>query len=296
MHLEQAADLNRYVDPSIPLTWAVRWQNLKPGLPILACGSLMLVEQVAFRLWLNDRSLRSELLLLAACALVPTVVIMLASEVQVRIAHRTRRKLKLKAKQVSINPARFNRIALDRILGWRLEPVAEAPEFSKLTLEYSLDKKRKTLREWSMVIRSEQERAFLSEMEQLHKMGLTAADVVRLKHPLMRMKVKRRLRSTAALAVGLYFLMHGLPLLGGSLFPASAESDQSRRGSRFTVREKAKLRQFVAQHFASPEEFRKFMIITAGSLTVLGAGFYFWGLSAIKKDNALAAVEIDAAT
>jgi hypothetical protein len=89
--------------------------------------------------------------------------------------------------------------------------------------------------------------------------------------------------------------MHGLPLLVGCLFPSSGEAEQSRSGSRLTVREKAKLGQFVVQHFSSLEEFRKFMIVTAGSLTVLGAGFYFWGLSAIKKDNARAAAEGDAA-
>jgi len=251
---------------------------------------------VAFRLWLNDRSLRSGLLLLAACALVPVVVIMLAFEVQVRITHRSRRKLKLGANHVSVSPAKYNRVAFDKIRAWRLEPVADAPEFSKLTLEYSLDKKAKLVREWSMVLRSEQERAFLAEMEQLGRTASTATQVVRLTQPLARKKVNRRLRSTAALALGFYFLIHGLPVLSGSLFPSSEESDQSRRGSRqFTVRERARLRQFVAQHFASPEEFRKFMIITAGSLTVLGAGLYFWGLSAIKKKNALAAAEGEAA-
>src|SRR5437899_1567082 len=200
MQFEQPADLNRYVDPSIPLTWRVRWQALKPSLPlILICGSLVLVEQVAFRLWLNGRSLRSELWLLVACALGPTFLVGLASEVQVRITHRSKRKLKLEAKQVSISPAKYNRVASDKIRAWRLEPVAEAPEFSKLTLEYSLDKKAKLVREWSMVLRSEQERTFLSEMEQLGRTGSTATQVVRLTQPLARKKVNRRLRSTAAL-------------------------------------------------------------------------------------------------
>jgi hypothetical protein len=87
------------------------------------------------------------------------------------------------------------------------------------------------------------------------------------------------------------FLIHGLPVLGGCLSPASGEAEQSRPGSRLSARGKAKLLEFVAGHFASLEQFRKFMIITGGSLTVLGVGFYFCGLSAIKKENALAAAQ-----
>jgi hypothetical protein len=290
MQFEQGAELNRFVDASIPLTWAVRWQAWKPSLPLLICGSLFLVEQVAFRLWLNNRSLRSELPLLAACALVPIALIMIAFEVQVRITHRSKRKLKLGAKHISISPAKYNRVALERIRSWRLEPVAEAPVFSKLMLEYALDKKHKLLREWSMVFRPEQKGAFLSEMEQLRQTSQTSAEVLLLTQPLVRRKVKRRLRSGAAVALGFYCIMHGLPLLGGSLFPSSGESEQSGRGSQFTAREKAKLREFLALHFASADEFRKFMIVASGTLTILGAGFYFWGLSAIKKENALVAV------
>jgi hypothetical protein len=291
MQFEQPAVLNRYVDASIPFTVKVRWQALKPCLPLLICSSLLLVEQVLFGLWLNDRSLRSGLPLLAACALAPVVVIMLAFEVQTRVTHRSKRKLKLEAKKVYISPAKYYYIAFKQILGWRLEPVAEAPEFSKLTLEYSLDKKRKLLREWSMILRHEQECNFLSELEQLQRAGSTSAEVVRLPQPLVRKKVNRRLRSAAAVALGFYFLIHGLPVLGGCLFPASGETEQSRPGSRLSARGKAKLREFVALHFSSLEEFRKFMILAGASLTALGAGLYFWGLSAIKKENALAAAE-----
>jgi len=284
MQFEQPAELNRYVDSSIPLTWAVRWRALKFGLPLLACGSIMLAEQVAFRLWLNDR-LSSELHLIAVCAVAPIFLIMLALELQLRIAHRTRRRLKLEAKQVSISPAKYNRVRFEKIIAWRLEPVAGRPEFKKLTLEYSLDKKRKVLREWSMVLRTEQERAFLSEMEQLRQVGSITAEVVRLTQPLVRKKANRRLRSTAAVAVGFYFLMHGIPLLGGGLLPASGESEQPRAKSQLTDREKAKFREVVLKHFASPEEFRRFIVFAGGSLTVLGAGLYFSGLSAIRKDG-----------
>jgi hypothetical protein len=274
MQFEQPAELNRYVDSSIPLTWVVRWQALKFGLPLLACGSIMLAEQTAFRLWLNDR-LSSELPLVAVGAVVPIFLIMVALELQFRIAHRTRRRLKLEAKQVSINPAKYNRVRFEKTIAWRLEPVTGRPDFSKLTLEYSLDKKRKVVREWSMVLRPEEERAFLSEMEQLRQVGSITAEVVRLAQPLVRKKANRRLRSMAAVAVGFYFLMHGLPLLLGGLLPASGESEQPRSKSQLTAREEAKFRKVVLEHFASAEEFRRFIVFAGVSLTVLGAGLYF---------------------
>ena len=47
MQFEQPAGLNRYVDPSIPLTWAVRWRLAKPTLPMLVFCSVIVVEQAA---------------------------------------------------------------------------------------------------------------------------------------------------------------------------------------------------------------------------------------------------------
>jgi len=295
MQFEQPAALNKYVDASIPFTWIVRWQALKLSLPVLICCSLLVVEQVLFGLWLNDRTFKSELPLLISCAFGPAVFFMLAYEVQIRIAHRTKRTLKLESKQVYISPAKYYRLAFKHILRWRLEPIAVASELSKLTLEYSLDKKRKLLREWSVVLSRKQERDFLSQLEKLQQPGSTSAEVLRLTQPLVRKKVNRRLRSGAALALGLYFLVHGLPILGGCLSPSSGESQPSRPGSRLSARGKAKLREFVTLHFSSLEEFRRFMIIAGGSMTVLGAAFYFWGVSAVKKENALAAAESDAA-
>src|SRR5438445_4624479 len=95
MQFEQPAELNRYIDATIPHNWTVRWRALKPALPILVCCSILLVEQTAFRLWLNDRSLVSELPLLFVCSLVPVALGMLAFEVQVRLTHRAKRRITL---------------------------------------------------------------------------------------------------------------------------------------------------------------------------------------------------------
>jgi len=127
--------------------------------------------------------------------------------------------------------------------------------------------------------RPDQEQAFSSELEHFRQMGPNAAQVVRIFEPLAPTTSKRRLRSMVAVALGLYLLLHGLPLFGVGLLPPSKHSDRSPSESRFTAKETAKLRLTVARSFASPQQFRQFLFVVGGGLTALGAGLYFWGLS-----------------
>jgi len=286
MQFEQPAELNRYVDPTIPLTWAVRWQSAKTSLHMLLCCSVLLVEQAAFRLWLNDRSLLSGLHLLSACALVPIVFIPLFVEAQIRLGHRTKRKIKLQAKKVSISPAKCTRIPWKQISAWRLQPVANAPGLTKLTMQYALGSKGKMAREWSMVLRQpEQEHSFLSELEQFRQMDSNAAPVVRCAKSAVPQTSNRGLRSTAGVALGIYLLIHGFPVFMVGLTGPTRHSDDSSSDSRFSPNERAKLKQTVIRHFSSPQQFRTFLLVVGGGLTGPGAAFYFWGLSPIKRSD-----------
>jgi len=71
---------------------------------MLLCCSALLVEQVAFRLWLNDGSLLSELPLLAFCFLLPVVLMIAAFEALTRIKQRSKRTIKPEQKRISISP------------------------------------------------------------------------------------------------------------------------------------------------------------------------------------------------
>jgi hypothetical protein len=272
---EQTAELNRHVDATIPLTWAVRWKAIQPVLPMLACCSVLLVEQVVFRLWLNDRIFVEELPLLVACLMLPGALATLASEVQVRISHRSKRRIRLEPKRISITPAKCNRIPWKQVAAWRLEPLPHARGFSKLTLEYSLAKGGKRPREWSMVLRqADQEQALLSELECFRQKGSNTSPVVRLNETAPPRASNRRLRSMGAAALGVYLLLHGLPLLGVGLLPPDRNSHET-HSSRFTSKETAKLKRFVLQTFTSVEEFRRVMLAAGGGLTIMGAGLYF---------------------
>ncbi len=286
MQFEQPAELNRFVDATIPLTWAVRWRSLRSVLPMLLCCSALLVEQVAFRLWLNDRSLLSELPLLVVCSLVPVVLIFVAYEALTRITHRSKRTIKLEPKRVSISPAKYNRIPWKQISAWQVEPLPEGAGFSKLTLSYSLGKGTKHPREWSMVLRqADQEHALISELEHLRQQGVNSTQVARLSAPARPKINTRRVRSMLAVALGLYCILHGLPFLGAGLLPTNRPPDEPQSNSRFTAKEEAKLKRVVRQTFSSPEQFRRSLLTVGGGLTALGAGLYFWGLATPKRNE-----------
>jgi hypothetical protein len=285
MQFEQPAELNRYVDPTVPLTWAVRWKAIKPVLPMLACCSVLLVEQVAFRLWLQDRSLLSELPLLVVCFLFPAPLIMVAFEAQVRLSHRAKRRINLEPKRVSINPAKYSRIAWHQITTWRLEPLPNAPRLSKLTVEHCLDRGRKRLREWSIALRQpEQYYEFLSELEFFRQKGVNSAQLVVLPEPLIQKVSNRRLRSMVAAALGIYLLLHGLPLFLFGLLPPSGPSNEPRT-SRSTATESAKVKKFVVDTFGSREAFRNFLLTGGGGLSAIGAALYFWGISTPRRTD-----------
>jgi len=285
MQIQQPAELNNYVDATIPLTWEVRWRALKPALPLLIICSVLLVEQSAFRLWLDDRDLGSELPLLLVCALTPIALALSAFEAQVRFRHRAKRWIKLDPKRVSISPAKCNYVAWNQISGWRLEPLGTwVPGLSKMTLEYSLDRKGKMRREWSMVLRqSDQEYALSAELEHLRQVGLNTAEVRRLTEPRPTEPIRRCAGPMFALALGFWCLAHGLPLFGVGLLPPEPHRDEPSLNSRFTAAEKAKLQRTVARHFTSLRDFRRFLLVTGGGMTAMGVGLYIWGLTSSKS-------------
>jgi hypothetical protein len=292
MQFEQTAELNRHVDATIPLTWAVRWQSLRLALPLLACCSILFVEQIGFRLWLSDRSLISELPLLFICALTPIGLMMVVLEVQIRVAHWTKRTIKLEPKRISISPAKCDRIAWNQINVWRLEPIAHAPGLSKLTVEYFLGRKSKLRRAWSMVLRQpDQEHAFLSDLEYFRQIGPNTAQVIPFGAPEVPRVSGRRVRGMVAVALGFWCFIHGLPLLGVGLLPARSHADEPGSASSLTARESAKLQRTVVRHFSSAQQFRVFVLIVGGGMTALGAGLYFWGLSSPKRSAEAAVAE-----
>ena len=57
MTLEQKPELNRFVDPSIPLTWGYRWVQLKFILPAWFLVLAFFAEIWVFETWLAGKFL-----------------------------------------------------------------------------------------------------------------------------------------------------------------------------------------------------------------------------------------------
>jgi hypothetical protein len=245
-----------------------------------------MMEMVAFRLWLNDKSLLANLHVFLGIAALPVASILVLAEVLLRSAHRSKRILKLEPKRVSVSPAKYNRIPWQNIKTWQIEPLADAGGFSELTLEYSLGKSGTTLRRWSMVLeRPDQERALLSALDSLRLSGVSSAPLIQLSSPASREAARLPIRISVAIALALFFLLHGMPLLIGGLSNPSSRDTGSSDRSQFTSREKAKLQLFVSRHFThtSPQQFRHFALIAGSGMTSVGAVLYIYALRSLKN-------------
>jgi hypothetical protein len=285
MQFEQPAELNRYVDSTIPLTWSFRWKQYKLFLPVMVFCSAVMVDQLVFRLWLNDRSLISELPLICLAALFPAALFPLMIELQHTIMRRCKRTIKLEPKAVVIipGPGKWG-IAWKRVKWWRLEPVVNAPELAKLTLEYWRYKTGKQLREWSIALRqSDQVPGFLSELDSLRRTAGKAGEVAQLMEPSTPKTSNRPTRGGMRMMFGLFLFLHGFPLLFAGIFFWHRQTNEGK--PRFSPTELAKIQRVVAAHFTSAGQLRHFFLIVGGSLTLLAAGFYFWGLSAMKRSR-----------
>jgi hypothetical protein len=282
---EQPANLNKFIDPTLPLTWAIRWQWYRVVLPIWLFSSVCMTEMFAFRLWLNDRSLVANLPLLIGLAAIPPVFLFLLQEIALRAAHASKRVLKLGEKGVSISPAKHKSILWQNVNRWQLEPIPDAVGFCRLTIEYSIGKRSSWPKEWSMALQDSKVRSdFVTALDVFKQGGFSSVPLTELALP-SPPSIRRfpSVRPFVALAFAMFFLVHGLPLLFGGLYPSHNAQNNSTGDSSYSVREIAKLHRFLSQHFVSLEQFKRFCRIVGGGMTLAGAVLYFYALRSTQK-------------
>lgn len=288
MKFDQPADLNKYVDSTIPLTWAVRWWMLKPALPLLLSCGIILMEMLLFRLWLADESLISKIPLLLLAGSFPTVLTLAVTEIETRLVHHRKRMVELRPKGISISPAGNEFIPWQNVQTWRVEPLADSTTFLKWTIEYSRDKKGELRREWAIILRrSDHEPALLSELEYFRQLGANAAPIVRLPEPRPVAVTRTPIRPMIALGIAFWLFVHGIPLLAAGLLPERRNPDEGRRESRFSESEIAKLGRTAMRFFDSSAQLRRFALITGAGMTALGVGVQVWGLASRKKQQGM---------
>jgi hypothetical protein len=279
MRIVQPSEFNKYVDDTIPLTWAIRWKTIKATLPSLAFSLVLLLEIVAYRSWLDELSPRSILFRLSS---IPTLFIFIGvvMEISVRLGHCTSRYLQPQEKRIKTN--KFW-IPWKRVMGWSLVPIPGQAGLRKLIIAYSFGGRRNRI--WSMVLQyPDQSQALKSELDLLRLGRIMTPPLVETYEPEPPNK-SVRIRGLVLLLLAMFCLLHGMPMLVGVALRSPEHRSNQSSASNLTPKEKEKLGRFVARYFSSPKDFRQFCLLTGGGLTALGAGLYVWGLITIRKDN-----------
>lgn len=264
MTIEQKPELNRFVDPSIPLTWAWRWRQFKFALPVLAFIWACLIEMGLFTAWLTNRLTLEFVMTLAAICLVIPVFIMGLAEIQIRIRQRSKRVVEFTDKKIIIKPSKNAFVPWTKVDRFRLEPVSQSAGLIKLTLFLKgfPKKKQRRLAFWSMVLESFGQTQELGQYLQRKKMeSATNYEIETLQQP----APPERPKPFPFLGLSLYMggiyllLVHGVPMLVPLL---DHHAGNPGGDSKFSPEERAKLGNFIQHHFSSREEFQHFYLVS----------------------------------
>lgn len=270
---EQKAGLNHFVDPSIPLSWSYRWARLRLVLPLLVFITAFLWEMILFGAWLSDWPVFSMIAVCAVVAFIPFALVFFFFEFGVRRAQRSKREIELRDRGALI-PVRLLR--WEQIKIWQFEPIPDFPEYSKLTIEYTTQRKPKRRRFWQMVLeKPTQVQELISELESQKQRRPMNYEVKVLDKasPPRRTGIVSNAGVWQSIA-GYYLFIHGGPMLVKGL---EGRHDQSGQDAQLTPERAAKLARFVHAHFANAKELQHFFITVGGTLTIMAIVLMIWG-------------------
>jgi hypothetical protein len=279
--IEQKPELNRFVDPSIPLTWRYRWEQYRRLLPLILFCSVCLLDQALLHAWLADQMFLGVFVKIAVCGLAISLVLFLGLEFGIRSRHRSKRVIRIEDKGIYLKPSKRQLIRWKEVSAWLAEPIPQEPELSKLTVLLSQSKKpQKTA--WSMVLDKSQMRTMFAELELRKNIPPANFQIDILNEPsLPESRTRFSMAGLCLYLFGFYLLLHGGPLLLSGLTHGHSHGDSG--GSKFTSAEIEKLARFFQAHFSSKAEVRHFFIVAGSVLTGLGLVFMVWGWLLMKR-------------
>lgn len=270
MTFEQPASFNRLVAKPLPRTWGMRWKLIQIYLPILAFITICMAERIGFEMCAHDRFVPGLLLL----ALLPSSFLLAIASISIEIRLRSQggnRVLNVLEKGISFQGVSRPSVRWSRVVAFWFEEIPSEPQLSKITVEYCGDRKTKFPRRWSLVLeRRGQCQALLSELNLLQQQHALKFRI-ELDRPLpVRPPPQNAVLGLSLGLAGMWFLLHGVPLLLVSLQQHKGEphhSDSINRSAKFVV-----------EHFSSAAEFHRFMMETGAILTSIGIGLMVWGI------------------
>ena len=278
MTIEQPPELNRFVDPSIPLTWAYRWRQFQLMLPIWGFIWLCLIETGVTKAWFADRLTWDFISILLGCCLFMVVMVFGLVEIQIRIRQRSKRILQIKEQKIVIKPAKQPFIRWQQVSKFQFEPVAEMPGLTILTIfGFRLKKAAAPRALWSVVLDNSTQVKELLGCLQLNKATTSASyEIETLANPLpIGPVVPLPMLGMSLYFGGLYLLLHGGPLLVLVLFGGHSGHNSSH--SDMSAAKKAWLGNLLTRHFSSVAQFDHFVFWLGLGLTCLGIIFLVWG-------------------
>jgi hypothetical protein len=132
LKIEQPARLNKYVDQTIPITWKTRWSAMKLSLPLMLFCSFLFIEMAALR-WFLGKPVRFDVAAVAAFTF--PLLPLIAAEIQLRVAHQTKRVLKIDDTGVSTSIRGSSvKWRWPTVQAFEICPIAEEPTLRKVVI------------------------------------------------------------------------------------------------------------------------------------------------------------------
>lgn len=271
MTIEQNSELNRFVDPSIPLTWQWRWCQIKMTLPIWVFSFACILEMGLFKAWLSDKLSFGLLLTWLGYCLFALVLIFGIIEAQVRIRQRSKRVIRFESREILVKPAKNQLIRWNKVAKFQFEPIPEAPDLMKfkLFLRCRPNKKLPTHAYWAMVLQNQSQVQELTRYLQANKTETpTNYEIEILDRPWSpEYSTPFPFLGLSLGLGGMYLLLHGVPILLAVINRNRHDSDET---SKLSPVESAKLGHFILKHFSSKEQFNHFFLILSISMIIVG--------------------------
>jgi hypothetical protein len=284
MTIEQRPELNRFVDPSIPLTWNWRWRQFKMTLPVWIFIWVCFLEMSFLQAWLANRlGLNFMLTVFGACLFILFMCFGMA-ETLTRIQQRSKRVIQFLEKKIIVKPAKNQLVRWKNVAKFQFEPVAESPGLTKLNLFLSGRSVQRTPKRafWRMVLENAAQAQDVERYLRNRKTQAPAAfEIEILERPSPPAKpVPYPYLGTSLYMGGVYFLLHGGL---GLLVSLTGGQHDSGGDSKFTPEQRAKLGHFLAGHFSSKEQLHRFFLTLNISLTVAGIGLLILGWRLMRR-------------
>jgi hypothetical protein len=273
MTIEQRPELNRFVDSSIPVTWAKRWRAFKLAFPIWMFACVSVVEMGIFVTTSTGQFSWDKIMAMAVGPVVMFPFFWGLFEVQMYFHGHSRRTLTIKDKRIVMNPVKQPSLSWKSIARFQFEPIPENPSLTKLSVFRTHFKR--IVRHFALVVeKPAQVSPIIRELEKRRHANAAEFQIIVLQKPgpVPAIALPPVLAMSLTMA-GVYLLLHGMALLVIALMPSPHSPGHVSEVRPGLV---ALLNQLFAEYFPSVEQHRQFLLATGITVTLAGLALMFW--------------------